>query len=50
MSLENNEYPQTSAVPAILSVIYSWHPLIISNEKGDSFQKMETVFIFNQDC
>ena len=23
MSLENNEYPQTSAVPAILSVIYS---------------------------
>ena len=23
MSLENNEYPQTSAVPTILSVIYS---------------------------
>ena len=23
MSLENNEYPQTLAVPAILSVIYS---------------------------
>ena len=23
VSLENNEYPQTSAVPAILSVIYS---------------------------
>ena len=23
MSLENNEYPQSSAVPAILSVIYS---------------------------
>ena len=25
VSLENNEYPQTSAVPAILSVIYSFN-------------------------